>query len=135
MALLSFWTHIYSPSVIFMEFEERSKINMCIQPACLWEDEIVFSSLLSKHTPVSCCCKTPQRDGGKGGEERKKAISSILSAPSLLKQRIMTHVLGTEFYFLVTYSVRDSAWWWPSWEALMGTVTQLRKRFPSDDGK
>ena len=74
VALLSFWTHIYSPSVIFMEFEERSKINMCIQPACLWEDEIVFSSLLSKHTPVSCCCKTPQRDGGKGGEERKKAI-------------------------------------------------------------
>ena len=57
-----------------MEFEERSKINMCIQPACLWEDEIVFSSLLSKHTPVSCCCKTPQRDGGKGGEDRKKAI-------------------------------------------------------------
>lgn len=72
--LLSFWIHIYSPSVIFMEFEERSKINMCIQPACLWEDEIVFSSLLSKHTPVSCCCKTPQRDGGKGGEEREKAI-------------------------------------------------------------
>lgn len=25
-----------------MEFEERSNINMCIQPACLWEDEIVF---------------------------------------------------------------------------------------------
>lgn len=28
-----------------MEFEERSKINMCIQPAYLWEDEIICSSL------------------------------------------------------------------------------------------
>ena len=88
--ILSFWMHIYSPRVIFMEFEERSKINMCIQPAYLWEDKIICFSLLSKHTRVSCGCKTPQRDGGKGGEEREKKLFNLFSLLLLYWNCILT---------------------------------------------
>lgn len=69
-------------------------------------------------------------------EKREKKLFNLFSLLLLsLKRGVMTHVLGTKFYFLATYSVCDSAWWWHSWETLMGTITQLGKRFPSADGK
>ena len=69
--------YIYIYLVLFLWNLRKDQILICAFNLLVYGKMklfFFFFSLLSKHTPVSCCCKTPQRDGGKGEKEREKAI-------------------------------------------------------------
>lgn len=93
MALLSFWIHIYLPSVIFMEFEERSNINMCIQPACLWEDEIVFFFFLFSQSILQwvVAVRLPKEMEGRE-KKREKKLFNLFSLLLLYWNSVSWHM-------------------------------------------
>lgn len=55
---------------------------------------------------MSCCYKTSQKGGGKGGKKKGKSYLMLSLLPLLsLNRCIMTQVLGIKFYFLAMCSV------------------------------
>lgn len=124
----------YSSSVIFVGFEERSEINVFVQPVMFkWKARwlTVFSiPLNSELLPKDF----PER-WGKGGQRGRSYLNYFSFAPSFTELGYHEQALGTKFCFLVTCSICGSPWWWHSWEALMGIITQLGEGFLSYSGK
>lgn len=132
-----FWWYLWFGVAFFPLFLSLWVSIFFIHPVLsLWdlrEDQrwmYVFNLTCLTGTPDDWLCsllqwavakRLPRRVGGREEENREEA-NYFSFVPSEMS-RYTEMVLGTKFCFLVTCCI--SLWWRHSWEALMGTITQL----------